>query len=50
VKDGFNGSGDCEMESVTKQQVESMILELQDASDSAQSMPREILPPEGTCA
>jgi hypothetical protein len=50
VKHGFNGSGDCEMEYVTKQQVESMILELQDASDSAQSIPREILPPEGTCA
>jgi hypothetical protein len=50
VKHGFNGSGDCEMEYVTKQQVESMILELQDASDSAQSMPREILPLEGTCA
>jgi hypothetical protein len=29
VKHGFNGSGDCEMEYVTKQQVESMILELQ---------------------
>jgi hypothetical protein len=50
LKHGFNGSGDCEMEYVTKQQVESMILELQDASDSAQSMPRENLPPEGTCA
>ncbi|CAK9275492.1 unnamed protein product [Sphagnum jensenii] len=46
VKHGFNGNGDREMEDVTKQQVESMILELQDASDSAQSMPREILPPE----
>jgi hypothetical protein len=50
VKHGFNGSGDREMEYVTKQQVESMVLELQDASDSAQSMPREILAPEGTCA
>jgi hypothetical protein len=50
VKHGFNGSGDCEMEYETKQQVESMNLELQDPSDSAQSMPTEILPPEGTCA
>jgi hypothetical protein len=49
VKHGFNGSGDREIEYVTKQ-MESMILELQDASDSAQFMPREILAPEGTCA